>query len=393
MDLGILSQLLILLFVSMLLGVLFSKFKIPDVVAYILTGVLVGNGFLKIVSPSVPISDIESVSLFFIILAIGVEANTEYIYGNVRRSIILTISSFIAPSMLGFLYLQAVAHLPIIPAFVLSMSVGVPSISIISVLLMRYDLLKLNAGRLILSSVVLTDTSAFIILSSTYESVTKVLISFGFVVLFLFAIWLFDILIRRRAGRIIEWISRRETDNNMEYILFSLVIIAGLLVSTLFEFIGITYVLGAFYAGILIHEASIGQKYHKIILNTIKRINDSFFIPLFFSIAGISMILPKISIFMIFLPALLILMGASGGLTYLVSHRLIRSLEPIKVVSILGGRGAVGVIIATIAFQSGIIDVAVYSLALIGTVIFSLVMTPLVSIGNAPSQNDDVRYS
>ncbi|PYB67838.1 cation:proton antiporter [Thermoplasma sp. Kam2015] len=383
----ILTQILILLSVSMLLGVVLDKFKIPEVVAYIVSGVIVGAGVLKIILPSPTISDIESISLFFIILSIGVEANTEYIYGNLRRSIIFTISGFVIPMILGLIILNMITPFGVISSFVVSLSVSVPSISIISVLLMRYNLLKVNGGRLILSAVVLTDILAFIMLSATTENMYRVIESLGFVVLFFFAIAVFDILIRRRAIGIIKWIEEKEESTNMEYLLFSIVIIAGLLVSIIFEAIGITYVLGSFFAGILIHEASVGEKYHRMLVNTLKRINDSFFIPLFFSIAGLSVVFPHLDLFIIFLPALIVIIASGTALNYLMSKRFIKSITPLTTMSVLGGRGAVGVIIAAIAYDTGIITSTEYSLAILGTVLISLIITPLISLAVSGNKN------
>lgn len=239
----ILTQILVLLSVSMLLGVLLDRFRIPGVVAYIVSGIIVGVGVLRIILPSQPISDIESISLFFIILSIGVEANTEYIYGNLRRSILFTISGFVLPMVLGLAILNLISPFGFIASFFVSLSVSVPSISIIAVLLMKYDLLKVNGGRLILSSVVLTDIVAFIMLSATTENIYRVLESLGFVILFFILIAVFDVLIRRRTLGIMAWIEKREESANIAYLLFSIVIIAGLLVSIIFEAIGITYVL------------------------------------------------------------------------------------------------------------------------------------------------------
>ncbi len=379
----ILTQILILLSVSMLLGVLLDRFRIPEVVAYILSGIIVGAGVLRIIMPSQTISDIESISLFFIILSIGVEANTEYIYGNLRRSVLFTVSSFIFPMILGLAVLNFISPFGFIPSFVVSLSVSVPSISIISVLLMKYDLLKVNGGRLILSSVVLTDIIAFIMLSATTENVYRVIESLGFVILFFIVIAIFDILIRRRAIGIIAWIEKREENTNMEYLLFSMIIIAGLLVSIIFEVIGITYVLGSFFAGILIHEASVGEKYHRMLVNTLKRINDSFFIPLFFSIAGISVVFPHLGTFIIFMPAMIVIIASGTLLNYALSKRFIRSITPLTTMSVLGGRGAVGVIIAAIAYDTGIITSIEYSLAILGTVLISLIITPMISLAVA----------
>ncbi|MGC8609439.1 MAG: cation:proton antiporter, partial [Thermoplasmata archaeon] len=240
MALDFIATLLILLSVSMLLGVILSRFKIPDVVSYIISGLILGDVALRIIKPSVGISDIESVSLFFIILGIGIESNTEYIYGKFKKSAVLSLTSFIVPFLFSFTVLHYAENIATIPSMIISLSVSVPSISIVSVLLLKYGFLTRNGGQIILSSVVLTDVIAFVILSSTFSSLLKVLFVIIVIILFFFAIYLFDKIMRRNAGRIINWLNKNEDSSSAEYILFSLVIIAGLLVSEFFDVIGIT---------------------------------------------------------------------------------------------------------------------------------------------------------
>ncbi len=381
MDLDLIAQLLILLSVSMLLGVILSRFRIPDVVAYIASGVILGNVALKIIKPNIGISDIESVSLFFIILGIGIESNTEYIYGKLKKSVILSTTSFILPLLFSYFVLHYIESYPVVPSLVISLSVSVPSISIVSVLLMKYNFLDRKGGQIILSSVVLTDMIAFVLLSSVSSSLVRVFLVILAIALFFVAIYIFDKIIRKNAGRIINWLNKNENTSSAEYILFSLVIIAGLLVSELFEIIGITYVLGAFFAGILVHEASVGQKFDRAISNTTKRINDSFFIPLFFSIAGLSVVRLNANSAGILAPLLVSSLVVASGLTFYVSSHVIKDMNKKDILSIMGGRGAVGVVIATIAYQTSLISVEFYSIAILATVIISIVMTPILGIG------------
>lgn len=120
-----------------------------------------------------------------------------------------------------------------------------------------------------------------------------------------------------------------------------------------------------------------------MLLNTLKRINDSFFIPLFFSISGASVVFPKAGIFLIFLPALIVIIASGTLLNYILSKKFIRSITPLTTMSVLGGRGAVGVIIAAIAYDTNIITATEYSLAILGTVLISLIITPLISLAGA----------
>ncbi|MEM3675854.1 MAG: hypothetical protein QXV22_02220, partial [Thermoplasmataceae archaeon] len=67
-----------------------------------------------------------------------------------------------------------------------------------------------------------------------------------------------------------------------------------------------------------------------------------------------------------------------GVLDYLVSRRALRFISPLSVAGIFGGRGAVGVVIATVALSSGVINENYFSVIIFATVITSLVMPSFV---------------
>ncbi|MEM3363111.1 MAG: cation:proton antiporter, partial [Thermoplasmatales archaeon] len=159
-----------------------------------------------------------------------------------------------------------------------------------------------------------------------------------------------------------------------ESLLFAIVILMGFAVSSLFEYIGLTFVLGAFFSGLIIHGRTVGERAHGILMRTFSRINNSFFIPLFFGLSGI--LVTRISLNLI--PAtiffILITSIVGGTFTYLIAKKYLKG-RAITAVGIFGARGAVGVIIASISLSRGLINNDLYTSAILATVVMAIVFS------------------
>ena len=107
--------------------------------------------------------------------------------------------------------------------------------------------------------------------------------------------------------------------------------------------------------------------------------NKIFFIPLFFGFAGIEVILVSIDYFLYAGLTVLIALALGVGVssTYLVSRKVMHSkldVSPKLLASILGGRGAIGIVIATVAFTEGGLNESGFSLVILATLIVSLII-------------------
>ena len=152
-----------------------------------------------------------------------------------------------------------------------------------------------------------------------------------------------------------------------------------LLVSVIFQNIGLSYIIGAFFAGLIVHDGLIGQKAHSRITETLAHINRIFFIPLFFGIAGLEVNLWQVGASEYAVLALIIIVAFAAGVyaTYYLCKRCLRrssNLMPRQVAAILGGRGAIGIVIATVAFQGGVLGEAGFSLVIVATLVMSLII-------------------
>ena len=133
----IIIALLLLLGVSLIMGEIFERYRLPGIVGNILAGFILGPALIGVVRPSPELSAIAEVSLFFIILLIGLEVTTDLITKNVRKYSVFTFTGFILPAAIIALFFIFIPHLNPAGSIITAIAIGIPSISIISVLVLN----------------------------------------------------------------------------------------------------------------------------------------------------------------------------------------------------------------------------------------------------------------
>ncbi len=370
----LITSILLLLVVGIGLGELFNIIGLPEVVGAIIAGIILGPAVTGIVLPAPELSTISLLALFFIILQIGIEASSDIFTKNIRYVTSFAVSSFIVPFIIMSLGSFYLFKLPYLEAVSVSLSVSVPSISITSVLLIKSGLIKMDDGLRLLGGVAMSDAVAFIILVSFHRAFLNIAIDVLAFALFMVGLYFLDMFLKSKSGRLIS-IFKKINGTRREAIVFAIVIMMGLAVSSLFEYIGITFVLGAFFSGLVIHQNSVGEETYGILKRTFQRMNSSFFIPLFFSISGLDMtIIPASSLPYLFF---LVLATASiGGVAaYQFSRKYMKNITQKVSLGIFGGRGAVGIIIASLALSKGFINGTYYSIAIFATIVMAISFT------------------
>lgn len=370
-------EVLLVLACAILLGEAFEQFRLPSVAGELLSGLVLGPALLGLVSPGAQLQGVASVSLFFIIFMIGFELNTKTLAKYVSKGLVLTMTSFAIPLALSLAVGILVFPFGLAAALVVALGVSVPSISIISVILIQYNMLEDESGLMILASVTVTDTVAFIVLEAVSAPVVTTLRVIAETGLFVLAFVVVDLVLNRRPALFRQAIARAGRVAKREEVSFAALILVGLTVASLFEVIGLSYIVGAFFAGLIVHDRLIGRRPFKEVSETFSKMNGAFFIPFFFGFAGVEADLQAAGVAE-FLGLALVLgvsLVAGIGFTYVAARSLKHKEDgtPRRTAVVLGGRGAVGIVIASVALTSGVIDETAYSLVILGTLVASLI--------------------
>lgn len=379
---GIIYQVLLVLASAVVFGEIFGRFGLPSVAGALLSGLVLGPTVLRVVSSNAEIQGVSTVSLFFIIFLIGLEMRTETIRKHIVHGTLASITSFIIPFVAATLLSFRLLPFGAVPDLVVSLVIAVPSISIISAIVLQYRLLELQTGQTLLASTVISDVVAFMVLAIVLQSVGSAFSLAVFVILFVAIFAAVDRVLNARTDafqRLLQTASRILRGENVSY---AVLIVSGLLVSFIFQSVGLSYIVGAFFAGLMLHEELIGKEAFGRLSRTFTRMNEGFFIPVFFGFAGVQANLLASGYQSIEALAVVILASVTPSvvLTYAGVRGLLKFSgdDARDMAVILGGRGAVGIVIATAALNDGIIDASAYSLAILGTMVISTLVPLLI---------------
>jgi len=375
-------QVLIVLAAAVFAGEVFEQLGMPSVAGELLSGIILGPTVFGVIPFSSELQAFSSIALFFIIFLIGIEMNTETLRKHVPSAVLLALTSFVLPMFVAFIIASFALPFGRTSDFIVALAVAVPSISIISVLVMQYEMMEKESGRIILSTVVVADLVAFVLLvaaSSSFPSTLGVVADTAlFVVAFVFIDWILNIkpkAVRNALARMGK-VSRRED------LAYAALIVVGLAVASVFQAIGLSYIIGAFFAGLVVHDGLIGRRAFHEVSETLSRMNRAIFIPFFFGFAGLEANLASSSYWL--LPGLGVVIAAAlipaVALTYYGAKKALHVSDPEgprQIAFTLGGRGAVGIVIASVALSDGILDSTAYSLIVVGTLAISL-LVPLL---------------
>lgn len=369
----IITAVLLLLTAALVLGEISERVHIPAVTGEILAGVILGPAILNLIQPDAFLSGFSEIALFFIVLLLGIDEETKTLTENYGKGTLLSVFSFGIPVLIMYIVETEFLGIPYSAALILSIAVGIPSISITSVLIRQYKLTGTSVGRLIVSSVVISDIVGFIVVSVELnpQEFTFKLLGIALLIAVILGI---DLFFRANQERVMRFFTRIHAAQSGPKFIFGSIIVFSLLVSFILDSLGITYVLGAFFAGILVSDISLGEDLRSVVIRTFTRMEESFFGPLFFSIAGLDVIVPTLSGLKT-IAALLPVTGILGGaMTYYFSRKFTEKGDSGYVVSVLGSRGAVGIVIASIGISNGFLSPDLYTVALFSTVFLSLVV-------------------
>ena len=241
----ILIALLLLLSLSTILGKLFERVGVTEIVGQIIAGMMLSPAMLNIVQPSSVLSGIAEVAIFFILLFIGLQITTEVLTNHLKSATAFTFSSFVMPVAIMAITAVFIFHLGVAAGVITAVAIGVPSISIISVLVYRYKLVNLEDGKRILSGVIMTDILAFVVLAAALKAshLAGVIIS---IIIFIAALLYIDTTLRYHDAKVRGFFERmiKEKEESVVFAIIAVAVSAFFVIAVVLHYVGVNYPTG-----------------------------------------------------------------------------------------------------------------------------------------------------
>lgn len=357
----------------------------PALVGEMLAGVVLGPTLLNIIEPNPALSAISELAVFFVILTAGLEMNFGEVMSAFRgRGLLISSLSFIIPLISG-VAVGAAFNLDAMRSIFLGLSLSITALPVAVRILGELKLLGTDIARYSIASSIFSDLAALLALGvildlpnmRSYEAVALSIFQIGGKLAVLAAIVLgFNWILHQveRRGLHIEQGPERLFQTIGSDALLGIVVVFVLAFSSISESLGFHYVVGAFFGALLIDKKFFLASHYTETERAISGISDGFLAPIFFAYLGIQMNLKELDSFGLF-AAVIFVAIASKVISGWIGGRLIglSNATSVGIGTILNGRGVMGLVIASIAYERELIGPQLFSIL----VVMSLLTTIL----------------
>lgn len=386
LELPFFANLLILLVLARLFGEIMERFKQPAMIGEILAGVLLGPTLLNFIHRTEELKVISELGVFLLVIIAGLEIHLDEIIKSMRgRNIVISISAFFIPLVSGY-FVGNYFGQDVMSTIFIGLCVAITALPVSIRILM--DLGKLNSpvGQKIISVAIFDDVIALTILGilldlkdvePTFANISQATVFTVLkLVVFLIIIGLTYKLIQKFAQK--ENFIENQLNTILTFLkgkesLFAVFFVFILIFATMTESIGLHFIIGAFFASMLISKDLVGEKHLETFHNTTNSMAMGFLAPIFFAGIGLEFQFSSIENY----PLLFAIIGVSflskiiggyiGGRFARLNHKVSLALG-----IGLNARGIMELVIANIAYKAGIINTEIFSMLVIMGLITTL---------------------
>jgi Kef-type K+ transport system membrane component KefB len=386
------ANLLLLLVLARVFGEVMERFKQPAMIGEILAGVVLGPSMLNFMVRNEELKVISELGVFLLVIIAGLEINIRDIVKTSKgRNLATSLLAFFIPIGSGFAVATAF-DLALVPAIFVGLCVAITALPVSVRILMDLGQLKSEVGQRIISVAIFDDVLALTILgvlldvNNAGDSSIEVLgltiaLTLGKIVLLIAGLVLAYRLINKLTDR--ENFIEAQLDKLLNLLrgkesLLAILFAFILIFASLTEAVGLHFIIGAFFASMLLSKELVGAAHFAEFEKTTHGMAMGFLAPIFFAGIGLEFRFSSISEWGL----LAAIIGVSFGSKIVGGYLGARfaGLRHRKALTLgigLNARGIMELVIANIAYREGLIGVELFSILVIMGV-FTTINTPML---------------
>jgi Kef-type K+ transport system membrane component KefB len=378
----LIEGLCLMLFGAHLFGWVAERLRQPALVGHMLAGIVLGPSVLNWMQAGPTFAAISDLAVLFVVVAAGLEMRMQHVLDVFRgKSSFALLVGFAIPTATAgaFAWLMGMA---LIPGLVVTLCLSVTALPVALRILSSFGMLDTSIARVAIASALMSDVIVLVALgvavslvtpsSGSWLPVAGISMTKLVALLALVGICHFACL-RLSALRAARNINSKYSDN---------VLIATLLFTFAFgalsELLGFHFVIGAFFAALMITRDLISDAHLEKLERTCEVVTISLFGPLFLAYQGIQFQLGTLDNASLVVGLVLVAIASKllGG--YVMARlKKLPHQDALAVGAIMNARGVMEMVVASIAYHAGLVDQGLYSaLLLVGMV--TTVITPLL---------------
>ncbi len=386
------ANILLVILITLVAAYVFSEFfrflKLPRVLGQILAGLILGlpliREYLFDYDALSVFSFLTNIGIILLFFFLGLEINLREFQKNFKKSILISIFNTIMPLFLGFIAARALFNLDNITSLIIGISLSVSSQAISLDILDEAKLLKSKIGNLIMTSGAVDDVFELIAVSIVLVIFQTAIAGFISLQRLFINILIFVAIVFVFRLTLIPFALKSFEKDRSQAVLFMGALIIVLLMAYLSEVFGISSLIGALIAGILVRQTLVTGEDRKPwrkneISHFIHVISFGFLIPIFFVNVGLQTDISLISsnLYLAFVLLVIDIVGTLFGTMMGVAF----SQGTVKEGMIVGWgivpKGDTELVIATLALNGGLITINIYT-AIITVALASTFIAPII---------------
>ena len=395
-------SIIIILVAARILGEIFQRIGQPPLIGELLAGLVIGPSIFGLVLPSTDLHVLSNLAIFFLMFLAGLEMDPREIRRAGGSAIVISIIAFFIPLLSGT-GTSLLFGLTIVQSLFMGLLLSITAVPVSAIVLMQFGILNSKLGNTVVTAAVVNDIMSLIMLSIILQlaadggrgqlNVGNIVVSGINIAVFLGGIFLLDMLLRKIAGGLRRKVEPYFRKLQTKEAAFGVLLITAIAISLIAQDIGLHFVIGTFFSGLVIYKGRIGRENFTKVYGTISAITFGFFAPIFFALIGIEFdVQSLINAIPLFFALLGVAIATKVAAGYVGAKMVGFSPEvSLAIGFLMNGRGMVELVIASIGFGVGIIDTTLFSIAvaigLVTTILAPLTSRPIIS--KAKSKGSD----
>ncbi|KAH6757535.1 cation/hydrogen exchanger 15 [Perilla frutescens var. hirtella] len=387
-------QLTLVVVMTRILVFALKPLRQPRVISEILGGIILGPSVLgrskKFADTIFPLRSVmvletmANVGLLYFLFLIGVEMDISVIKRTGRKAIVIAVAGMVLPFLIGVSFafvLHERSEFVRLGTFILFLGVAlsVTSFPVLARVLAEIKLLNSDIGRLAMSSALVNDMCAWILLAFAIALAENEATSLAslWVILSSAVFVAFCVCVVRP---LISLMIRRSPEGESISEFYICLILTGVMISGFItDALGTHSVFGAFVFGLVIPNGPLG-------ITLIERLEDfvsGLLLPLFFAISGLKTDVSSIQGFSTWaILALVIILACAGKVagTLLVSlFYKIPFYEGLTLGLLMNAKGLIEMIVLNVGKDQKVLDDKAFAIMVIVAIVMTSVITPIVT--------------
>ncbi|WP_122645568.1 cation:proton antiporter [Enterococcus mediterraneensis] len=350
------------------------RFGIPAVIGQLVVGVLLGKGVLDLIHPDLIIHDFSEIGVILLMFIAGIESDLSLLKKYLKPAILVAVFGVIFPVLLGW-GTGELFQIDSIESLFFGIILAATSVSISVEVLKELRALDTKEGSTILGASVIDDILIVLVFSLSLSFLTKDTTSSSNLPLMLIEQVLYFVGIYLLVKWIAPYLMKlsQRLFANSAIIIVSLVICLGM--SYIADFVGLSSVIGAFFAGIAVGQTKVKDT----VQTNVEALGYAVFIPVFFVSIGLEVtfdqFFDQLSFVLLFTFIAVFSKLAGGFLGAKISR--FSNNSALMVGAGMISRGEMALIILQIGNEAGLVEKRFYS-PLVLIILLSTLISPLV---------------